>query len=527
MTLIKKSALAATTLAALGLVNLSHAAEMERYIVKFKAGKGQGVAASVAQGKGKVERMLANHNAMSVSLPAQALKGLQNNPNVEYLEADVKRYMMSETVPYGIPMVQADMLSDAAASNTLVCIIDSGYDGGHEDLNHNGAVQGTDDPGTGSWNTDENSHGTHVAGTIAGVANNVGVVGVLPNSNLNLHIIKVFGADGWAYSSGLVAALDACKAAQADRQLDRMVINMSLGGSRSNRTEMRAFDQAFSEGILSIAAAGNDGNTRHSYPASYDSVVSVAAIDENKMVADFSQQTNQVELSGPGVGVLSSVPMNSAAKSDLTVNGGAIASAMMDGSPIQSASGDLVDCGTGEASCAASGKICLIARGNVSFSDKVLNCESNGGIGAVIYNNEPGMLYGTLGEVATQIPSVGISDTDGAALQASLGSANLAVSTDHYAYFDGTSMATPHVVGVAALVWSNNPTCSNAELRSALSSTAEDLGAAGRDDAYGHGLVRAYDAHLALASCTGGSGGGDTGGGGNGKPDKGPKGKPN
>ncbi|SDI81973.1 PA domain-containing protein [Ferrimonas sediminum] len=523
MTLMKKTSLA-LSLAAASLLNVGYAETQERYIVKFKPGKGQGVAASVAQGKGRVERQLSAHDAMAVSLPAQALKALERNPNVEYVEADVKRYMMSETIPYGIPMVQADQLSDAAASNTLVCIIDSGYDGQHEDLNHNGAVQGTSDPGTGDWFTDENGHGTHVAGTIAGVANNVGVVGVLPNSNLNLHIIKVFSADGWAYSSGLVAALDACKAAKADRQLDNMVINMSLGGSRSNRTEMRAFEQAFGEGVLSIAAAGNDGNTRHSYPASYDSVVSVAAIDENKAVADFSQQTNQVELAAPGVGVLSSVPMDSAAKSDLTVDGSAYASAMMDGSPIQSVSGDLVDCGTGEASCAASGKVCLIARGNVSFADKVLNCQSNGGIGAVIYNNEPGMLYGTLGETSTSIPSVGISDSAGAALKASLGRADLAVSTDHYAYFDGTSMATPHVAGVAALVWSHNPTCSNSEVRTALASTAEDLGTAGRDDAYGHGLIRAYDAHLALASCTGSSGGGDTGGGGGSdKPGKGKK----
>ncbi|MBY6187703.1 S8 family serine peptidase [Marinobacter hydrocarbonoclasticus] len=505
------------------------AAEEGRYIVKFQQGKGQAVRAQVQAEKGKVKLDLPGRSAMAVSLSPGALKAMQNHPHVEYVEEDVKRYLLSEETPYGIPMVQADQLSDAAAGNTKVCIIDSGYDGGHEDLYHGGVVNGTDDPGTGSWNTDENGHGTHVAGTIAGVGgNNKGVVGVLPSGNLNLHIIKVFGADGWAYSSGLVAALDACKAARASGE--NMVINMSLGGDRKSRTEERAFNQANSEGILSIAAAGNDGNTRHSYPASYSSVVSVAAIDANKAIADFSQQTDQVEMAGPGVGVLSTVPMGSASIASLSVGGSAVDAAGMEGSPQGNVSGALADCGLGESACsAAAGKVCLIARGNISFSDKVLACEAGGGIGAIIYNNEPGQLYGTLGGVATSIPSVGISDQDGAALLGQLGAtAAIDVVADHYAYFNGTSMATPHVVGVAALVWSHHATCSNDQIRAALNATAEDLGAAGRDNAFGNGLVQALAAsdHLTANGCdggdTGGGGGGGGNGGGGGKPGKGP-----
>ncbi|MBY5992246.1 S8 family serine peptidase [Ferrimonas balearica] len=495
-----------------------------RYIVKYQQGKGQAVRAQVQSEKGKVKLDLPGHRAMAVSLTPGALKAMQNHPHVEYVEEDVKRYLLSESTPFGIPMVQADQLSDAAAGNTKVCIIDSGYDGGHEDLLQGAVVAGTNDPGTGNWNTDENGHGTHVAGTIAGIGGNgKGVVGVLPSGNLNLHIIKVFGADGWAYSSGLVAALDACKAAKGS---ENMVINMSLGGDRKSRTEERAFNQADSEGILSIAAAGNDGNTRHSYPASYSSVVSVAAIDSNKMIADFSQQTDQVELAGPGVAVLSTVPMGSASVASLSVAGSPVDASGMEGSPNGSISGDLVDCGLGESACAnAAGKVCLISRGNIAFSDKVLACEAGGGVGAIVYNNEPGMLFGTLGGVATSIPSVGISDTDGAALLGQLGAtASIDVTADNYAYFNGTSMATPHVVGVAALVWSHHSECSNSDIRSALVATAEDLGTAGRDNAYGHGLVQAKAAsdHLASNGC----GGGDTGGGGGGG-NGGGKGKPN
>ncbi|RMH39567.1 MAG: peptidase S8, partial [Gammaproteobacteria bacterium] len=57
------------------------------------------------------------------------------------------------------------------------------------------------------------------------------------------------------------------------------VINMSFGGSMKSRTEARAFADLAAQGVLSIAAAGNDGNNRNSYPASYDAVVSVAALD--------------------------------------------------------------------------------------------------------------------------------------------------------------------------------------------------------------------------------------------------------
>ena len=75
-------------------------------------------------------------------------------------------------------------------------------------------------------------------------------------------------------------------------------------------------------------------------------------------------------------------------------------------------------------------------------------------------------------------------------------------------------MAAPHVSGVAALVWSNHPTCTNSEIRNALGASAKDLGGAGRDNAYGFGLVRAANAVAYItANPCGGGGGGDGGGG--------------
>ncbi|RUO63799.1 PA domain-containing protein [Pseudidiomarina planktonica] len=497
--------------------------EKERVIIGFKAGSAAQVERAVNAAGGKKEVDLQRFGAVAVSVPTQALKGLQNNPNVLYVEEDTRRQLLSTEFepgkPYGIEMVQADLVSDGVAGNRKVCIIDSGYDLGHPDLQSSG-VDGVFDSGTGNWYTDENGHGTHVAGTIAALANGEGVVGVMPNNNINLHIVKVFGADGWSYSSSLVAAAEECANYGAN------VINMSLGGSRANRTEDRAFTQLNNEGILSIAAAGNDGNTRDSYPASYDAVVSVAAIDANEVVASFSQQTAQVELAGPGVSVLSSVPRGTGERTELTVSGIAYNALAMDGTPKASATGNVVDCGLGEQTCTgATGAVCLIERGNISFAEKVQACEAGGGVGAVIYNNEAGPLLGTMGEVVTSIPSVGVSDTDGATLLSEVGnSATVAVEASDWAFFDGTSMATPHVVGVAALVWSHFPECSNNDIRSALNASAKDLGATGRDNAYGHGLVQTQGAvdYLTANGCSGsvddggGSDGGDTGGPGKG-----------
>jgi PKD repeat protein len=183
------------------------------------------------------------------------------------------------------------------------------------------------------------------------------------------------------------------------------------------------------------------------------------------------------------------------------------------GTPNATGTGPLVDCGLGTSACpGGGGQVCLIQRGDISFAEKVQSCEAGGGVGAVIYNNADSLFSGTLGEVVTTIPSVGISGIDGNFLEANKLGASATVTTGpgNYAFFDGTSMATPHVSGVAALVWSYNTSWSNDQIRTALQATTEDLGAAGRDNAYGYGLVRAKAAvcHLdpGLAFCGGGGG---------------------
>ncbi|OON64406.1 peptidase S8 [Massilia sp. KIM] len=500
-----------TALIAAGVLGNAQAAapDTTRVIVAFKPGAAASLKSAVGAAKGAVKHEIFGMNAMAIEVPAVALKGLENNPNVEYIEEDVVRrpfaltspstgtpYASGQLVPYGIQQVQADQLSDTNAGNRKVCIIDSGYDRNHEDLSGN-PVTGEYDAGTGWWYTDENHHGTHVAGSIAAINNSgTGVVGVNANKLLKLHIVKVFGKDGWAYSSTLASAANKCGAAGAN------VISMSLGGGRKSVTEQRAFDSLYAKGVLNVAAAGNDGNTVVSYPAGYSSVVMVGAVDENKQWASFSQYNSKVELAGPGVAVLSTVPMGGGTEGVLAVGGVNYAAGSMEGSPVKTASAPLADFGIGDkVNTAVSGKVCLIQRGSVDFAVKVQNCQNSGGVGAIVYNNVAGSFGGTLGTTVTTIPSVTASDTDGAAMKGQLGqSATVGVKATNYAYYDGTSMATPHVSAVAALVWSYFPTCTGAQIRTSLVNSALDLGTAGRDTKYGYGLVQAKAAYERIKS---------------------------
>ncbi|HYD81006.1 MAG TPA: S8 family serine peptidase [Paucimonas sp.] len=512
--------LAAVILSAAGTT--ASAEESKRVIVAFKAGASANAKAAVARARGQIKREISGVNAIAAEVPVSSIAALQSDANVDYVEEDVLRYLpemettsdemstelstaanpasdksffSGQRIPYGIAMVQADQLPNggAKAGNRKICIIDSGYDGKHEDLNHGGTVTGEYDSGTGWWYTDENSHGTHVAGTVAALNNpGTGVVGVIPTQQLRLHIVKVFGKDGWAYSSELSDAANKCAAAGAN------VISMSLSGPSPSATEQQVFDALYAKGILSVAAASNQGTTNVRYPAGYASVISVGALDQNKQWATFSNYNDKVELSAPGVGVLSTIPMNTGVESLLSVGGVSYAPGAMTGSPLGAVTAPLADFGLGTAvNPAMAGKVCLISRGVIPFSTKVLNCQNSGGVAAIVYNNNNGGSFGgTLGGVATTIPSVTASAAEGAAMLAQVGqNATVTVRPTSYAFFNGTSMATPHVSAVAALVWSYYPMCTAAQIRNTLVKSAMDLGDPGRDPKFGHGMVQAKAAY--------------------------------
>jgi serine protease len=434
---------------------------------------------------------------------------------------------MAQNQPWGISQTQSDQLTDNDGANMTVCIIDSGYERTNPDLNANNA-SGTNNSGTGNWYQNGGSHGTHVAGTIAGVNNSEGVVGVMPNTNVNLHIVKVFNESGWGYSGDLSDAVDTCVNNGAK------VVNMSLGGAGSSTAEKNSLQAAADAGVLLIAASGNDGNTTLSYPASYDSVMAVGALDSNNQHAEFSQYTSQVEISAPGEAILSTVAGDGrlgyitvgsttygndevVPQTHYINSGGSYVVSNVN----STASGVLSSCTISGSSysCSSnvSGNICLAERNdnqkgsNYPEINPAKACADAGASGVIVYSNStrPGLQNPFLVDAtsAVTVPTVSVSRTLGQQLASQLGS-NTTIKVDgnqNYAYYNGTSMATPHVAGVAAIAWSNNPDCTANQVRSALKSTAIDIDVAGRDDKTGFGLVQAKAASDSLATTCGGT----------------------
>ncbi|MEO1171187.1 MAG: S8 family serine peptidase, partial [Myxococcota bacterium] len=470
----------------------------QRYIIQLD---GSSQSRSL-MGRIRVAEDMSQQNAVATYLSDREAARLALEPGVEYVEIDPIRVPLMESTPYGITLVQGDLVPEPDSDGIGVCIIDSGYMVDHEDLqSQNVTGSGLVGPAL----EDGCGHGSHVAGTVVALSgNNTGVVGLNGNGNINVHIVRYFRDNCSAScASNLINALEECKMAGAK------VINMSLGGGRASQSERRAFADSFAEGYLPIAAAGNSGNTALSYPASYDAVVSVAAIDSELNLADFSQRNSQVELAAPGVGVLSTVPYRDV--SSLTVNGTEFTAAQFEGSRDSSGVfGPLVDGGLCTSSGSWDGAIVLCERGEIAFADKHDNAAAGGAVGVVIYNNAPGGFGGTLGDGTSELPAVSTDQATGQELLTFVGTAGTLVArvadgVSGYAELNGTSMASPHVAGVAALIWRNQPQASSQAVRAAMTQTALDLGAPGRDTSFGFGLVQAEAALEFLASGGGGS----------------------
>lgn len=475
-----------------------------RVWIQYKANRKSEVKAALGAAHAKLHYEFDGIESVVATLPSAALKGLAQNPNVVEIEEDPIRVPYAaapgEAPPYGVGMVGALTMQAAGfdGSGVKVCIIDSGLrvEGGSPTSNPVTYLAGNLPA-----NQDGFGHGTHVAGTIAGQPYSIGVA-----PGAQLLISRVFGDDGnWAYSSTLADAANKCGQAGAK------IISMSLGGGTRSKSEENTFKALATSGVLSIAAAGNSGNTQTSYPAGYDIVVSVAAIDSAKAHASFSQANRDVEISAPGVHVWSSLPYLDLA--DVTAGTSAFVGSPFEFAAQGTVSGTLVNGGLCDAPSAAfAGKVVLCARGTVSFFTKISSVQTSGGLGVVVSNDVSGGFSGTLGAGnSSTIPAIGISLEDGDSLRASKLGTSVTVRSLHdatrngYDAWDGTSMATPHVSGVAALLLDACPSATAAQVRSALAAGAEDLGAAGRDNVFGYGLVRACQSARALcgvpASC--------------------------
>jgi serine protease len=460
---------------------------------------------------------------------------LRRTADVDYVEPVVERHALEigggkessadianpfgQVVPFGVDMVRAREVWPVTRGEGInVVVVDTGIDMTHPDLS---AVY------AGGYNTydrsnnpkDDNGHGTHVAGTIAAADNNIGVVGIAPN--VRLWSVKVLDSSGSGTTDKIIAALDWIIAKKNALGGD-WVLNFSLGSSSPSAAERSAFSNAIANGLLICAASGNESTANLTapvgYPAAYNGVLAIGAIDSTKTIATFSNEGPELAVVAPGVGVLSTVPVGSGAVAGILSNAGSISGAEIELSKRGTVTGALVNCGLGRVSdfpSSVNGRIALIQRGQISFNEKTHNAVNAGAVAVIIFNNDPtSSITWTLKNDADPAATtfnwpvtIGISQADGQKLLSSIGSQiTVTDRADDYESLSGTSMATPHAVGVAALAWSAAPALSASQIASALEQDADDLGPAGFDPAYGNGLIDALNATKAVAPSKFGSG---------------------
>ncbi len=362
-----------------------------------------------------------------------AIAAFEVSDEVEWAEPNRIRYALGGvTEPndtfYGLQKWHYDLIRMPAAwsitqgsSNVIVAVLDTGIRA-HPDLDGNDAGTGFDfisnvsnagdgngidnnptDPGDGNGLTPSSFHGTHVAGTVGAVGNNgLGVTGV--NWDVSLMHLRVLGLQGGTdadiaqavrYAAGLSNSSGIVPPSRAH------IINMSLGGPGQTTTMQNAVNAARNAGVVIFAAAGNNNSSQSFFPASYNGVVSVSAVDRNAQKAPYSNFGPNVDIAAPG------------------------------GNTAVDLDGD-------------------------GFADGVLS---------TLVNENNGF-------------------------------------SPNFVFYQGTSMACPHVAGVAALMIAAAApgTLTPAQIENILQSTAVDLGAPGRDDIFGHGLMRA---DLAVAAAQG------------------------
>ncbi|WP_375768949.1 S8 family serine peptidase [Archangium gephyra] len=535
---------------------LSSSSDAQPMLVRFRKQTGMRSAAALRQREDKVRKLgarLKHHwpslDTVAASLTAEEQARLSQDPDVLSISPDrpVHALGLAPRVPallaavapaseytWSVQMTQANEVWDPNGDGVLdtgapngsgitVCVIDSGIDPEHPELKAAYAggkdfIDGDDNPedkdATGKWG---GGHGTHVAGTILaqlGSGGQVdlndtslspnGMVGVAPGARLL--VARVLDERGDGRTSNVIAALQWCGEQGAK------VVSLSLGSSQDDETEKEAFQASWDAGVLAIAASGNGGKLSPYapiYPAAYPSVVAVGAVTEELKHADYSQGGEHLSVVAPGSNVYSTFPRGSSPFANVVAGGTFYASRALDYVPFEEYEGTLVDCGLGAglrsclgASATCEGFVAYVDRGDIQFNEKVKNVRSQGARAVIVGNNDPAddkALGFTLRYPAAWPPVTAVTTTTAAVLRTQFGkTVRVGIRGGDYAYNSGTSMATPHVSAVAALVWSANTGLTNADVRRILESTAKDLYDAespdstpGKDIVYGHGLVQA------------------------------------
>ncbi|MBE6184592.1 S8 family peptidase [Heyndrickxia ginsengihumi] len=231
---------------------------------------------------------------------------------IPYKVEEVAAQSQQQT-PEGINIIQAPKVWDDSnrGKGVVVAVIDTGVQTKHPDLA--GRIIGgrnftSDYNGDVNNYEDNNGHGTHVAGTIAAAANNIGVVGVAPEASILA--LKVLDKNGSGQYDWIIKGIQYAINWRGPNNEKVRVISMSLGGPEDVPELHNVIKQAVAADIAVVVAAGNSGDGRadtieKDYPGNYNEVITVGAVDNQLKIADFSDSNFEIDLVAPGVQVLS------------------------------------------------------------------------------------------------------------------------------------------------------------------------------------------------------------------------------
>lgn len=220
-------------------------------------------------------------------------------------------------IPEGVQMIQAPAVWEQAkhGKGTVVAILDTGCQPDHPDLTGriiSGRNFTADFNGDANDFSDNNGHGTHVAGTVAAsLQPNGKIVGVAPETQLL--ILKVLNGEGSGDYAGIISGIQYAIDWRGPNGEKTTVISMSLGGPDNVPELHDAVKRAVDNGIPIVCAAGNEGDDSHStdefaYPGAYGEVIQVGAVDFNRKIAPFSNTNNEIDLVAPGINIYSAYP---------------------------------------------------------------------------------------------------------------------------------------------------------------------------------------------------------------------------
>ncbi len=353
-------------LLAIGGVVPSVAVQASLEKVKVIIGFNDHAESAVKNVNGKILKKYKNINVVTANIPAKNVETLKNNKNILFIEQDIKVHTNVQTQDWGINKVSAPVAwsNGFTGKGIKIGVIDTGI-ASHEDILVSGGVSVVDYT---TQYEDDQGHGTHVAGIISSENNEIGNVGIAPDSEV--YSIKALDSNGSGNLSDIINGIDWAITNDMD------IINMSLGTNTDASSLKLAVDTAYQNGVLVVAAAGNDARKNGSgdtvdYPARYESVIAVGATTQDDRRAYFSSTGSTVEVSAPGTDIYSTY----------------------------------------------------------------------------LYNS--------------------------------------------YQVLSGTSMATPYVAGMAALLMEENPTLTHTQIRKLLQQNTKDLGVVGRDFVFGYGFIQA------------------------------------